>query len=74
MPKTVSMEWLVATKRVHGLENDEFDGIREFTLLWGLFESAGMGTRGSQNEVVATVVRMPPPDPLPAAFAAALSF
>lgn len=74
MAETVPMEWLIATQGVHGLEEREFDAIRDFTLLWGLFEGRAMGTRGSQNEVVAAVGRMALPDPLPDAFAAALAF
>lgn len=74
MAKTVPMEWLVATKGVHGLEDVEFDAIRDFTLLWGLFEGTAMGTRGSQNEIAAAAGRMPLPNPLPDAFAAALAF
>ena len=74
MSMTAPMAWLVATKGVHGLENYEFDAIRDFALLWSLFEGTAMGTRGSQNEVVAAVGRMPAPDPLPPAFAAALTF
>tara|TARA_R110000868_G_C10922088_1_gene765767 strand:- start:497 stop:1000 length:504 start_codon:yes stop_codon:yes gene_type:complete len=74
MAKTVPMEWLIATQGVHGLEEREFDAIRDFTLLWGLFEGRAMGTRGTQNEVVAAVGRMALPDPLPDAFAAALAF
>jgi hypothetical protein len=74
MAKSVPMEWLVATRGVHGLEDGELDAIRDFTLLWGLFEGTTMGTRGTQNEVVSAVGRMLLPDPLPKAFTAALAF
>lgn len=59
---------------MHGLEDSEFDAIRDFTLLWGLFEGRAMGMRGSQNEVVTAVGRMALPNPLPEAFIAALAF
>jgi hypothetical protein len=74
MAKTVPMEWLIATKGVHGLEDGEFDAIRDFTLLWGLFEGTVMGTRGNQNEVVVAVGRMLLPNPLPDALTAPLAF
>ena len=74
MAKTVPMEWLIATQGLQGLDEQEFDAIRDFTLLWGLFEVRAMGTRGSQNEVVAAVGRMALQDPLPEAFTTALAF
>lgn len=66
-------EWLMATQGL-GIAVEELDAIRDFTLLWGLFEGQAMATRGSQQEVVAAVGRMAIPTVLPVAFTRALGF
>lgn len=67
------MAWLTAS---HGLEltDVEIDAIRDFTLIWGLFEGKTMDTRGSQDRLAAAVERMGLSAPLPAAFHETLAF
>ena len=68
------MEWLKATHGLDALQPDEIDAIRDFTLLWGLFEDKAMATEGNQPQLVAAVDRMALPDPLPASMVAALAY
>ena len=58
------MAWLMATHGLEALGGAEIDAIRDFTLLWGLFEGKAMATRGTQNELAAAVGRMALPTPL----------
>lgn len=51
------MLWL-ASQGLGGLEIEEIDAIRDFTLLWGLFEGKAMATEGSPAGIVAAVARM----------------
>jgi hypothetical protein len=71
---SVPMAWLMATHGLEALGGAEIDAIRDFTLLWSLFEGKAMGTRGTQNELAAAVERMALPTPLQAAFLEALAF
>lgn len=71
---TAPMEWLVATQGLGGLHPEEIEAIRDFTLLWGLFEGKAMGMEGSQPKVVAAVDRMALPNPLVPEMAEALVF
>lgn len=71
---TEPMDWLRTTQGLGGLQPEEIDAIRDFTLLWGLFEGKAMGTEGSQPKVAAAVDRMPLPDPLLPEMAEALVF
>lgn len=71
---TDSMEWLAAKQGLDALSTEEFNAIRDFTLLWGLFEGKAMSKEGSQPRVAAAVERMTLPDPLPAAMIRALDF
>lgn len=65
------MRWL-ASQGLGGLEIEEIDAIRDFTLLWGLFEGRAMASEGSPAGIVAAVARMEPDAPPPPAVAAAL--
>lgn len=71
---TEPIEWLVATQGLGGLHPDELEAIRDFTLLWGLFEGKAMATEGSPSKVVAATERMQLPDPLPPGMTGALAF
>jgi hypothetical protein len=71
---TGPMEWLNATQGLAGLGRDEIDSMRDFTLLWGLFEGKAMATNGSQPAVVAAVDRMAIAEPLSVEFTEALAF
>jgi len=67
------MQWLKAHHRLD-IDADELDAIRDFSLLWGVFESMAMATRGSQREVVAAAGRMNIPAELPDEFEEPLAF
>ncbi len=71
---TKPLDWLMAEQGLSALQPEEIDAIRDFTLLWGIFESEAMATDGSQAKVVAAVNRMPLPNPLPQRLTAALAF
>lgn len=71
---TLPIRWLRATQGLNNLKSEEIDAIRDFTLLWGLFEGSAMSTEGSQSKVLAAVARMPLPDPLAPEVAEALAF
>jgi hypothetical protein len=45
------MEWLKGSQGLQDLADDELNAIRDFGLLWGLFEGVAMATRGSQQEI-----------------------
>ena len=68
------MDWLIASHGLGGMHHGEIDAIRDFTLLWGLFEGKAMATEGSQAEVVAAVDRMDVPDRLPDRLVPALQY
>ena len=74
MSNTKPMEWLLKTQGVNSLSPKDFDAVRDFTLLWGLFEGRAMANRGSQNELAAAVDRMILPDCLPMELEQALAF
>lgn len=71
---TATLDWLVANFGLHALSDDELDAMRDFTLVWALFEDRAMGTRGSQPRLAASVEAMVIPAALPAPFSEALSF
>lgn len=71
---TEPLNWLMAKQGLSALQSDEIDAIRDFTLLWGIFEGKAMATRGSPAKIVAAVNRMPLPNPLPQRMTAALAF
>lgn len=72
---TEAMDWLKSTQGIQNLTDGESsDAIRDFGLLWGLFEGTAMATRGSQQAIVAAVGTMTIPTSLPDAFVSALAF
>lgn len=62
---TEAMYWLIESHGLGDVRADEIDAIRDFTLLWGLFEGKAMATNGSPAEVVAAIDRMDVPGQLP---------
>ena len=50
---TEAMQWLIESHGLGAMRPDEIDAIRDFTLLWGLFEGKAMATDGSPAELVA---------------------
>lgn len=46
------MKWLVATQGLGGLHPKEIDAIRDFTLLWGLFEEVLSEARDGGADVL----------------------
>jgi hypothetical protein len=71
---TEPIDWLRTTQGLDALEPKEINAIRDFTLLWGLFEGRAMDTEGSQPKLVAAVDRMPVPQPLLPEMAEAIAF
>lgn len=52
---TEPVEWLNATQGLDRLQAEEFEAIRDFTLLWGLFEGKAMATDSSQQPSVSKI-------------------
>lgn len=71
---TEAMHWLIERHGLVDLHPDEIDAIRDFTLLWALFEGKAMATYGSPAKVVAAVDRMDVPDQLPDRIVEALQY
>ncbi len=68
------MQWLIESHGLGGMHPDEIDAIRDFTLLWGLFEGRAMATEGSPPQVVAAVDRMDLPNQPPVPIKDALQY